>query len=321
LAGTNDWTELKMNNISFKESPIIIVLMIEGKGTENGAAWFDNISIEKSTKNPEPQFTKISNNALEFKLGQQTDFIAVNPDRNTASYKSSLGNITCDGLVCIVGQDDSIQKFVLQKGKQLKIDEQILLESNLDVIATYWKDSEGIKAEVVLPSDNSIVIYNEGFGKISVNGNDINLNQNSEQLQKKMVKLDLKKGVNKINFSSACGNGVCEIGETSKNCLKDCPVVCIDQDNDQYGEDCKLGKDCNDLDPKINPGMKEVCGDGQDNDCNGEEDENCVDFVTLQKFLAENQNKFYGYYFFTDQGKNEVYLGMHLKESLIFDFK
>ncbi len=61
---------------------------------------------------------------------------------------------------------------------------------------------------------------------------------------------------------------------------------CIDADGDGYflsssgstpgGSQCSSGPyDCNDNDPTMNPGAAEVCGDGKDNDCDGQIDEGC----------------------------------------------
>ena len=47
---------------------------------------------------------------------------------------------------------------------------------------------------------------------------------------------------------------------------------CLDNDGDGYAQDV----DCNDNNPAINPGAAEVCGDGIDNNCNGETDEGCT---------------------------------------------
>lgn len=47
---------------------------------------------------------------------------------------------------------------------------------------------------------------------------------------------------------------------------------CLDNDSDGYTQDV----DCNDNNPAINPGAAEVCGDGIDNNCNGETDEGCT---------------------------------------------
>jgi hypothetical protein len=64
-----------------------------------------------------------------------------------------------------------------------------------------------------------------------------------------------------------------------------------DADNDTYGNadngtvaceepggyvDNSTGFDCNDNDSAVNPGATEVCGDGIDNNCNGQIDENCT---------------------------------------------
>jgi hypothetical protein len=48
---------------------------------------------------------------------------------------------------------------------------------------------------------------------------------------------------------------------------------CVDVDNDGYGENCPAGADCNDSDENVHPGVKELCDDGKDNDCNGATDE------------------------------------------------
>ncbi len=54
------------------------------------------------------------------------------------------------------------------------------------------------------------------------------------------------------------------------------PPACpngTDNDGDGYGLGCPAGDDCNDSDPKVNPGASEICADGVDNNCNGDIDE------------------------------------------------
>lgn len=54
------------------------------------------------------------------------------------------------------------------------------------------------------------------------------------------------------------------------------PPMCTDDDRDGHEgntENCETGTDCNDGDRNINPDVAEVCGDGVDNDCDGETDE------------------------------------------------
>jgi hypothetical protein len=68
-----------------------------------------------------------------------------------------------------------------------------------------------------------------------------------------------------------------------------------DADNDTYGNmaittvaceapdgyvDNSTGFDCNDNDSEENPGMTEVCGNGIDDNCNGQTDEGCVTSTT-----------------------------------------
>lgn len=68
-------------------------------------------------------------------------------------------------------------------------------------------------------------------------------------------------------------------------------IQLIDADQDGYVEqmnDCVPGGDCNDMDPEINPGMIEICGNGIDDNCNGLIDEQCneVDLAySIRKFF------------------------------------
>ncbi len=47
--------------------------------------------------------------------------------------------------------------------------------------------------------------------------------------------------------------------------------ACADNDQDGYGVGCALGSDCNDNNAAIHPGAAEICGDGIDQDCNGQD--------------------------------------------------
>src|SRR5579871_2776584 len=87
------------------------------------------------------------------------------------------------------------------------------------------------------------------------------------------------------------GNKICHPGTCNDGIDQDCSgsdVACInDKDCDTFPASDKMvsscmappnkpaGNDCNDCDPKVNPGAQEVC-DGIDNNCNGLTDEGCV---------------------------------------------
>src|ERR1039457_7011855 len=49
-------------------------------------------------------------------------------------------------------------------------------------------------------------------------------------------------------------------------------VSCEDRDGDGYGRGCARGPDCNDQDPLVHPGQKEICN-FRDDDCNGDVDD------------------------------------------------
>ena len=52
-------------------------------------------------------------------------------------------------------------------------------------------------------------------------------------------------------------------------------AVCMDQDGDGYGANCEAGPDCDDSRASANEAQQEQCGDGFDNDCDGQIEEGC----------------------------------------------
>ena len=84
-------------------------------------------------------------------------------------------------------------------------------------------------------------------------------------------------GVAVCNVDPFCCNnswdGICAGEAASEAACAFCVCGCYDNDMDGY---TTCDGDCDDLDDMVNPGMTEVCGNGIDDDCNGQVDENSV---------------------------------------------
>ena len=71
-----------------------------------------------------------------------------------------------------------------------------------------------------------------------------------------------------------CGDGTCESPpETCLNCPGDCGQCCgcVDMDGDGYGDGCGAGLDCDDTTASVHDGVAEICGNGIDEDCSGDD--------------------------------------------------
>lgn len=72
-------------------------------------------------------------------------------------------------------------------------------------------------------------------------------------------------------LEEVCADGwFCEGGECQPP-----PDECRDNDGDGYGPGCPRGFDCDDTNPRTNPGMAESCFTSADDNCNGQVNEGC----------------------------------------------
>lgn len=73
-------------------------------------------------------------------------------------------------------------------------------------------------------------------------------------------------------------------------------VLLVDNDGDGWVEamnECVPGGDCDDNNPDINPGVEEICGNGIDDNCDGETDENCCPYWTVDELVQLSLTYFY----------------------------
>ena len=84
-----------------------------------------------------------------------------------------------------------------------------------------------------------------------------------------------------------CGDGIDQDCD-GRDAVCDPDPNDMDNDGDGYTEN---QGDCNDNDKNIDPGATEICGDGIDNDCDGEKDEDCG---TLNTYYLDADGDGYG---------------------------
>ncbi len=104
-------------------------------------------------------------------------------------------------------------------------------------------------------------------GTLYVTSNELNLNTNFQlQSGTYFVPYDISSKnykIYNINATIVCQDG----SKISSN------YQIIDNDQDGYPSNYMI--DCNDENPNVSPGSSEVCGNGIDDNCNGQADENC----------------------------------------------
>ena len=72
-------------------------------------------------------------------------------------------------------------------------------------------------------------------------------------------------------------------------------VHLVDNDGDGYvaENECVPGGDCDDNDDTIYPGAEEICGDGVDNNCDGQVDEDCCPCFSLDEILEHDNLSYF----------------------------
>ncbi len=70
-------------------------------------------------------------------------------------------------------------------------------------------------------------------------------------------------------------------GFVDNNDAASCTSDCMDNDGDGYGDFCQLGPDCDDTNAAIYPGASEICGNGIDENCDGQVDVGVTDIFYL----------------------------------------
>jgi len=92
------------------------------------------------------------------------------------------------------------------------------------------------------------------------------------------------------NGSNAQTDASSTAGEVSQTVEVQSPPKCVDKDNDGYCDAAVNAVDCNDLDSSVHPGATEICGNGKDDNCNGQTDEGCTPAPTTTKVTVSYPN-------------------------------
>ena len=102
-------------------------------------------------------------------------------------------------------------------------------------------------------------------------------------------------------------------------------VLLEDKDGDGWVEaanECVPGGDCNDEDPKINPGVVEDCTNGKDDNCDGLIDDDCCPYFTVDEIVALGSN-YRAFFSFRDDDcfpqESIVFFGMPCNFGVSYD--
>jgi hypothetical protein len=110
---------------------------------------------------------------------------------------------------------------------------------------------------------------------------------------------DLQRG-HKVDVCHQRGNGNWHVINVSQNALPahlaHGDVLLEDNDGDGFVaelNECVPGGDCDDNEPTTYPGAEEICGDGVDNNCDGQIDEDCCPCFSLDEILANDNLSYF----------------------------
>lgn len=134
-----------------------------------------------------------------------------------------------------------------------------------------------------------------GLFSLSCSNEELNLQTEEAALDGETFARDAEK-VDVCHFSKSDNSYeiISVSGKSLEAHLNHGDVQLIDEDGDGYvtlANGCGLPVDCDDTDADVNPGATEICGNGVDDDCDGDVDEDCAvvcPCITIEELRSIN---------------------------------